>query len=448
MNLYTFKAYIDHKLVRKCYKHFVTYVCRVTVINGRFLVSISLIIYFSLIFSSSLVTEYDDLWNSLGVPAMTQPFGDLRVITSGWECHRLGYDVIVENPCNPWPSYKEANYPRIWMAPVALGLDQSHTISIGILLSLLFYIMVFAIIEQPNFSEAIIYSIILCSPAVMLGVERANNDLVIFIILAFSVMLLNSQNIFVRLISYAAILFASILKFYPIFTLVVVFKEKKKRQLMIGFLLLAIFSIYVFVTLEDIRLIRAATPQVNYWSYGSRIIFNMFSEHLAKIFKTIDFEETKFYGYLSYLDSATLTRIVILGSMLFLTLVKSNDAVTYLPSSSHKFLDSFRLGASIYIGTFVLWNNWAYRLIFLIFTIPQILSWIKTSDRWGLLSRISLVCIILTLFLKTTAQGSILYLDQLFNWFLFFYLFYALLLTLPDWLKALFDSRSKKTFSC
>ena len=52
-------------------------------------------------------------------------FGDLRSVTSGWECTRRGIDVLPANPCDPNKS--PANYPRIWMSPAFLGLGQGST---------------------------------------------------------------------------------------------------------------------------------------------------------------------------------------------------------------------------------------------------------------------------------------------------------------------------------
>ncbi len=219
----------------KFYNYLVVSLSTKTPIDGRLLVLISLTIYLSLIVISRVLTKSYEFWSYFGVPARPRPFGDMRVITSGFECHRLGYDVIVENPCNPWPVFSQVNYPRIWMALAPLGLDQRHTIFIGIFFALMFFLMVFLIIRRLNYSEALIYSIVLCSPSVMLGVERGNNDLIIFVILSISLLLINSQKSIWRFLSYFAIMFAAILKLYPIFAFTVLLKEKKKDVCIVAF---------------------------------------------------------------------------------------------------------------------------------------------------------------------------------------------------------------------
>ena len=76
-------------------------------------------------------------WNRLGVPGEdTKSFGDMRSITSAWECARRGISVIYLNPCDPLQ--RPANYPRIWLAPASLGLGQGSTPALGILVAIAF----------------------------------------------------------------------------------------------------------------------------------------------------------------------------------------------------------------------------------------------------------------------------------------------------------------------
>ena len=52
-------------------------------------------------------------------------FFDARNLTAAWECQRLGYDPLYENPCDPWG--RPLMYLRPWLLSACLGLDQSHT---------------------------------------------------------------------------------------------------------------------------------------------------------------------------------------------------------------------------------------------------------------------------------------------------------------------------------
>ncbi len=98
-------------------------------------------------------------------------------------------------------------------------------------------------------------------------------------------------------------------------------------------------------------------------------------------------------------------------------------------------LEAFRIGSSIYIGTFLIGNNWDDRLIFLLFTIPQILTWLKTQVQFESISGLALMAIILTTWLSNNPY-QLHYLEELLNWSLFLFFAYSTLLTLPNWLKS------------
>ncbi|MCS6814305.1 MAG: hypothetical protein NZ772_12175, partial [Cyanobacteria bacterium] len=114
--------------------------------DGRWLLMAIVMAYFLTIALGSLALPAYRVWrNVLGVPALTTPFRDLRVITAAWDCHRLGHDVLVDNPCL---GGAPMNYPRLWLLPAVLGLNQSHTLVLGVLVALGFLSAVFVVIGR------------------------------------------------------------------------------------------------------------------------------------------------------------------------------------------------------------------------------------------------------------------------------------------------------------
>ncbi|BBD69186.1 hypothetical protein NIES4072_34850 [Nostoc commune NIES-4072] len=425
------------KFILGIYNYIIYQIKKTSSFDGRIIVITCLSIYFLMIYSSTLFTNYYDFWNLLGVPARPYPFGDLWVITSGIECHRLGYNIYKENPCNPWPYFAEFNYPRIWLSLTNLGLSSSHTILLGTSIIIIFLVMVLISIKNLNFAEGLIYSLVLCSPAVMLGIERANNDLIIFIILSISLLLINSSQIIWRLTSYLLLLFAAILKIYPIFALSLILRESRRKFFIITTFLTGVFVSYLIAEFNNFKQVYLATPQVNYWSYGSKILLSSLFNHIKAIIKTLGINKQSIYRVLP--DSFSqkiilLLAIVIFVSCLIYILYKLNYQIN--ENININFIDAFRLGASIYIGSFLITNSWAYRLIFLIFTLPQILSWMKKESCLRFLSMFSILAIILTVWIKIKAvAGLLFYVDQIMNWVILFYFIYTLILTLPQWFK-------------
>jgi hypothetical protein len=114
-----------------------------------------------------------------------------------------------------------------------------------------------------------------------------------------------------------------------------------------------------------------------------------------------------------------------------------------LAASESRHLSAFRLGAMIYVGTFFLGNNWDYRLIFLLFTVPQLVEWTLAPPgqklaRWTIASLV-IACwylIILNILGFVSAGEYVAYfLDQVSKWALFIGLCHFFMASAPDWLK-------------
>ncbi|RKZ93461.1 MAG: hypothetical protein DRR19_01055 [Candidatus Parabeggiatoa sp. nov. 1] len=396
-------------------------------IDGRIIAFFFLITYFSMIYISSLVMPYDQFWAYLGVPSMSPSFADLRNITSALECDRQGFDPLINNPCDPWN--RPMNYPRIWLGLSSLGLDQSHTFILGLFLAVLFYACIFFIVitKRLNVSEGLIYGLVLCSPAVMLAVERGNNDMVIFIFLGLCVFLIQKQ----RILPYFLILIASILKLYPILGIFIAIRENKRLFIIITSIMSTILFIYFMYIYKDIALINTFMPKSAHISYGSRVIFdglNVFfqkipiigSDGIPEIFR----KTFSFIGILIVLVSAYWWAY-------------KNRGLSVLNTEQ---IDSFRMGAIIYIGTFIIiGNNWDYRLIFLILTLPQLFAGIKNQNELSDYAVFLLIAILFTMYSSLISKmigGYFVFpLEELINWLIFACFIYVLLLTLPDWLK-------------
>ncbi|MFB2838955.1 hypothetical protein [Floridanema evergladense] len=421
------------------YQNFLTeQLSKTSKFDGRFLLLVILILYFlPILFTSKFFTYYPDSWSDSYliyplVSKMLPPFADMRVITAGAECIRLGYDVLIKNPCDPW--HRPMNYPQIWAILANWGLNQSHTVALGILCGLLFFALTFVTIKRLNYVESLLYALVLCSPSVMLTVERGNNDLIIFIILALSLLAIKGRNLIQRSLGYILILFAAILKLYPIFALISCLKEKRRNFFLIFLALVISFGIYVIGNLESLYLVSKATPRSTFLAYGIKVLFNVFLLELSN-FSIIVFKQ----GFIKFFQ---IVMLIIFNITIFIVILKAYD----LAKNEEEFhqqesewetnqIDVFRIGASIYLGSYLIGNNWDYRLIFLLFTIPQILAWIKSRNCFAKISGLALVGIILTTWISYDTY-RFFYLDEIINWLLFLFYVYTLILTLPKWLKS------------
>jgi hypothetical protein len=115
-------------------------------------------------------------------------------------------------------------------------------------------------------------------------------------------------------------------------------------------------------------------------------------------------------------------------------------------AADERHLDAFWIGGCVYVGTFVVGNNFDYKLVCLLFTIPQLLRWAKQERpqvpfaRWALGALVAMVWlsaakpIVPWLSDAWLSALDVFPFDEALTWFLFVYLVAALWRTLPAWL--------------
>jgi hypothetical protein len=110
-----------------------------------------------------------------------------------------------------------------------------------------------------------------------------------------------------------------------------------------------------------------------------------------------------------------------------------------------EYLDSFRVGSGVYTGIFLLEDHWNYRLMFLLFAVPQLLSWARRpSSGISRISAITLITVYLALwhlvidciFRLIPFGGRLSFLlDEVSTWLAFCGLLYLLFYSMPEWVK-------------
>ena len=340
------------RILQSCQNFISRELSKTSTLDGRFLLLVILIAYFiPILVATSFFSNFPDSWNS-GliyplIPKMLPPFADMRVLTAGSECIRLGYDVLSENPCDPWK--RPMNYPRFWWMLTSWGLDQSHTVVLGIFCGLLFFILTFVTIERLNYIESLFYALILCSPSAMLAVERGDNDLIIFILLALSLLIIKGRNLILRSFSYVLILFAAILKLYPIFALTSCLKEKRRNFSLILIFTSIAFGIYLIDDFESLKLVSKATPRSTMISYGSKVIFDILFPKLEKLsYIFLDSNIAKII-HMVKLPMLALTILIVMFAAYVLAKHSENICQREKTLENNNWIDAFRIGASIYI---------------------------------------------------------------------------------------------------
>jgi hypothetical protein len=269
-----------------------------------------------------------------------------------------------------------------------------------------------------------ILSVIALSPVVMLGVERSNNELIIFFILSLAL----TVNYYSSISGLLLFLFASILKFHPVFGFIYLMKKEKKRFWTLFLSALGLFVLYMLLIKNDLYYIYTAISQgvgtsygiIVWWKgIGHRRFFNLpISESTEMILQV-----------LSYILAATIITVT-----LYLSIRQKNNE-TYRQG---RYIDAFRVGAAIYIGSFFFLTNNDYRLIFMIFTIPQLVAWLKDKEmgipRAPLVTLTAMVFSLWSFFIMRFLGRNLTFvMEESANWVMLAGLLFLLFSSLPDW---------------
>jgi len=370
---------------------------------------------------------YENTFMLWGVPTLSPEFADLRTITGGAETLAEGIDPYIENPNDPW--LRQMNYPRIWLLIAHLGIDQSHTIYLGAFFVSLFFVGLLIFYNQRLRPREIVISLIaIFSPSVMLTIERGNNDMLIFFLVALAVYFINRSKNNSAIISFIVIVLGFVLKLFPIFSFIIFVREKGSVFQKYIFAIIIIVIVYILLTYSDLFLIFRNTPKDPYLSYGMNVLWQAIvpmSETLSHVFRVIS------------------SFLVFSSIFVFRYGLKIADKAG--ENSKSISASGFLAGATIYIGTFIIGSNFDYRLIFLLFTIPYLFDLVRVENKSiSIISIVSIWLILISLwhafisnkiYWITGRSFPALILDEIANWLLYFAFVYLIAYVLPEKIK-------------
>ncbi|MCJ7435666.1 MAG: hypothetical protein MUO77_19460 [Anaerolineales bacterium] len=330
------------------------------------------------------------------------------------------------------------NYPEIWKLIFYTGVTQADTIWISVLGLILFFLSIFIFPGKMRVVDVLILLGIVFSPASMLLYERANVD-IFFFVLCTLVLILSNYSLVASMI---LIIIGMVFKMFPLFGVVVYLKERPKKfwtLIVIGCLA---FAIYFVLSFDSFRAAWSLTQRGRDQSYGANVIALHYDRILISNLSHIISPE-----WISVLlgVSPYLIAFIVIAWCLFLNIGSKNE----LTSNDQRNLDAFRMGVATYAGTFLLGNNWDYRLAFLIFIVPQTAVWLRTAkgqmQKLAILTMLSAYLsnwyLLFYFILKKVdlwdSLHEILFLfDETANWTLFACLISLAFISAPEWIKA------------
>ena len=276
-------------------------------------------------------------WSFFQIPSKSPPFFDFRILPAIILSDDAGFNPQYNNPYDP--SQRLLNYPLVWIE-IANFLNLSNHYFFYLSACSIVVIYLCCCFKILDLSKSFWVIFIVFSGSSLLAIERANTDLIIFILLFFSGMAPKWLGILLNLIGV-------FLKLYPFFALIAFYKQFK------SFIFGILISIAIFYLYKDQLSVITNNTQISYGaSYGSLAITN------GLIIK-LDL----------YINQWWINLAFIMASILWLSIKKPLVEYSYISDLD---IDLCMAGASVYVGTFLIASNWDYRLIFLNLCLPLI----------------------------------------------------------------------------
>lgn len=373
---------------------------------------------------------YYETWELWNVPVHPPVFRDFQLIPGSAESFRRGFEPTVENPYDI--GQRIFNYPAFWRLFFYTNITVEDTVWMVVLLLILYFVSVMLFPQKLTIPGALLMLMVIFSPASMLLYERGNADLFVFFICTMVVIVSDKSANWTAVL----IVFGAIVKMFPLLGITVLLRESRKRFWSLAAICISFMVVYGSLTFQSQDAAWNTTMRGDGLSYGSFVIITRLGEY---------FQQT-LPGLFSLAQWQWLFEAVAILLIIFAGILGVREPAS-LPSTHERNLTAFRMGATIYVGTFLLGNNWDYRLAFLVFAVPQLSQWFLMG-KWryravsiGVMIAILLSCWNLILKfdlpfipLKDPVNRNFI-IDEFINWLLVPGFTYLLAISSPDWLR-------------
>jgi hypothetical protein len=323
----------------------------------------------SVLWAAGFRSTYFDILSLWGVRPFAVPFIDIAGTLAALDCARLGLDVLAVNPCDMMQRVHDYSPLLLVFAHTPLG--QGQTLAVGFLLAAVFVLGLAALPPARDTSELLLRLAAALSTTVVFAVERANIDLLLFVLLVFAAHAVTG-DIRAKRAGYALVLLAAALKYYPIVAMALALREPPARMLRVVLASAAAIAAFVFIYGAEITRTLAHVPAGRPFGdvFGLKNLPGGAYEELLRVMPAS--------------AAAAATMLVMIALVVFLLigaiyLWRHSDIPAALARLDPAKEALLLIGAFVIAGCFVAEQNVGYRAIFFLVVLPGL--WALGRDR-------------------------------------------------------------------
>ena len=308
---------------------------------------------------------YHALLEGWGAFPFCTPFLDMHAVTSAVECHRLGFDVFVQNPCDVLKRVHA--YSPLWLRLAVFPITSAWENALGLGTVAAFLLALPFLPPSRGWWETAVITLGSISSVVAFALERANIDLLVFLLTMVAVAL-TRRSWQLRMPGYAVAVLAGMLKFYPVTLLILAVRERLAVCAAIGAVSLGTIGVWFAVDGREILRGMANIPTTSYFDDN---VFGM---------RNLPFGLAQIFG-LSHLEAEALL-IALLVAMFAgaVRLARWDDLALRLRCLTEAEATYLLVGCVLMVGCFLAAQNGLYRAIHFLFVLPALTAMARTGS--------------------------------------------------------------------
>ena len=298
--------------------------------------------------------HFPQVWQATGIGEGDKLFLDLDSWLVAGEAAQHGIDPYQLNPLDVY--HRPHFYSEWWLVSGKLGLTRQDSRWLGVSLLSLSLVGAVLLARPATGRQAGLMLLVLASPALLMAVNRANIDLVVFLLMTGAFALLRDPRGVPRLLAVVLLAIAGVLKYFPLAAVVVLLDARTRRE-WLGWLLVYGMVLMLAWPAAAAGLHSAAkyrpSPEWLY-AFGAPVIFRDFALVAPPAW-------------------------LLLGSggavAVWLARHEWRGITTGQPESAAE--REFAGGAALLVGCFALGSSYAYKLVFALWLLPWL--WRRTA---------------------------------------------------------------------
>jgi tetratricopeptide (TPR) repeat protein len=310
-------------------------------------------------------------WRGVIATPIWPAFADLRVITEAWDEAAAGFDPLRLD--GDAPRY---NYPRAWLLGGKLGGRTDDARWLGVAVAGIFLCAVFAVARRAPGWTCLAALGLTVSPAIGLGLERGNTDLLMFALLTPALLYGSAGQHWRGAWPPWLVVMGAMLKLFPILAIPACLIRAGRAAWISAAVAMLVFGGYLLATRAEVGAVLAKTERGREESYGLAIAAEVLAgdkqlRTAAPAVANGASETQATNGSTQHRTMQWMAAGLVLAALGGAGWRKTRDA--FGGSGETPPRAAVRLfvgGAAIFLVTFLFGHSWAYRLVFLIWTLP------------------------------------------------------------------------------